>query len=371
MQLTFDADQEQLRTTVREFFSDCSTESEVRRLMETDEGFDVKVWRTLSHEIGLTGMAIPDEFGGAGYGLTEVGVVLEEAGRSLLCAPYFSTVVLAATALLAAGDRAAMGDYLPLIASGELRATVAITEESGRWELDAIQVKARGGDVGYFLNGTKGYVIDGATAQLLLVAARTSAGLSLFAVDEAAKGVSRTPLATLDQTRKLARVTFEESPARLIGLDGQATDALSRVQAVAAVALAMEQAGGAARVLEMAVEYAKMRVQFGRPIGSFQAIKHKCADMLVEVESAKSAAHYGLWAAASGSDDLPIAASLAKAYCSDAYLHCASENLQIHGGIGFTWEHPAHLYLKRAKSSQLLFGDATYHRALLAERVAP
>jgi len=212
-------------------------------------------------------------------------------------------------------------------------------------------------------------VIDGHTADLIIVAARTGAGVSLFAVDGNASGLTRTALATMDQTRKQAKLDFDNTPATLIGTDGAGWDVLSTVLDLAAVGLAAEQVGGAQFVLEMAVQYAKDRVQFGRPIGSFQAIKHKCADMLLEVESAKSAAYYGLWCASEMNDELPSVASLAKAYCSEAYFHATAENIQIHGGIGFTWEHPAHLYFKRAKSSELLFGDPTYHRELLAQRI--
>jgi len=191
----------------------------------------------------------------------------------------------------------------------------------------------------------------------------------VFAVDKGAQGYQAASLSTMDQTRKQAKLTFDATPARLVGAEGQGWAAVSKMLDLAAVALAAEQVGGAQKVLEMAVEYAKVRVQFGRPIGSFQAIKHKCADMLLEVESAKSAAYYAGWAAAEDSDELPVVASLAKSYCSEAYFHATAENIQIHGGIGFTWEHPAHLYFKRAKSSELLFGDPTYHRELLAQRI--
>src|SRR5207302_423435 len=211
--------------------------------------------------------------------------------------------------------------------------------------------------------------IDGHNANLIVVAARTGSGVSLFAVEGDASGLTRTPLSTMDQTRKQAKLEFANTPARLIGNEGQAWTGLNKTLDLAAVALAAEQVGGGQKVLDMSVEYAKVRVQFGRPIGSFQAIKHKCADMLLEVESAKSAAYYAGWAAAEDNDELPVVASLAKAYCSDAYFHAAAENIQIHGGIGFTWEHPAHLYFKRAKSSELLLGDPTYHRELLAQRI--
>ena len=212
-------------------------------------------------------------------------------------------------------------------------------------------------------------MLDGHTAGLILVAARSDAGLSLFAVEPDAAGLTRTALATMDQTRKQARLEFASTPATLVGRDGGAAEGLEKTLQLAAVALAAEQVGGAQRVLDNAVDYAKNRMQFGRPIGSFQAIKHKCADMLFEVESAKSAAYYGAWAAATDDDELALAASLAKSYCSEAYFHCAAENIQIHGGIGFTWEHHAHLYFKRAKSSELLLGDPAYHRELLAQRL--
>jgi alkylation response protein AidB-like acyl-CoA dehydrogenase len=365
----FSEEQEELRKSVRRFLEDKSPESEVRRLMETSEGFDPAVWSQMAQQLGLQGLTIPEEFGGSGFSYVELVVVLEEMGRALLCAPYFSTVALAANVLMASGDDQAKKDLLPGIASGETIATVAFTEDSGRWDEAGITLQAtRSGD-GWLLNGHKMFVIDGHTANLLLVAARTGEDVSLFAVDGAAAGLTRTALSTMDQTRKQARLEFASTPARLIGSEGQGWAVLGKTLDLAAVALAAEQVGGAQKVLEMSVEYAKVRVQFGRPIGSFQAIKHKCADMLLEVESAKSAAYYAGWAAAEDNDELPVVASLAKAYCSDAYFHATAENIQIHGGIGFTWEHPAHLYFKRAKSSELMLGDPTYHRELLAQRI--
>ena len=377
MDFAFSDEQEELRRTVRGFLADKSPETEVRRLMETVDGYDPKLWQQMGEQLGLQGLAIPEEYGGAGYSFLELGVVLEEMGRALLCAPYFSTAVLAAYTLLLSGDDAAKAQYLPGLASGESIGTLALSEEDGRWDAKGVKLAAERAGDGWTLTGTKMFVLDGHTADVVLVAARSGAGdstdskegISIFAVDGDAAGLVRTPLATLDQTRKQARLTFDGVPARLIGAEGAGWAVVSQVLDLAAVALAAEQVGGSARVLEMSVEYAKVRVQFGRPIGSFQAIKHKCADMLVEVESAKSAAYYGLWAASELNDELPTVASLAKAYCSDAYVHCAAENIQIHGGIGFTWEHPAHLYFKRAKSSQLFFGDPTYHRELLAQRI--
>jgi alkylation response protein AidB-like acyl-CoA dehydrogenase len=369
MNFAFTDEQEELRKTVRSFLENKSSEEAVREQMETDNGFDPAVWSQMGEQMGLQGLSIPEEFGGSGYGFVELGIVLEEMGRALLCAPFFSTAVLAANTLLQSGDDAAKQKYLPAIASGETIATLAYVEPSGKWDESGITMEATKADGGYTLSGTKSFVLDGHTAGLILVAAKTGAGTSLFAVDGDASGLTRTNLSTMDQTRKQAKLDFDNTPAELIGEEGKGWNTLETVLDLAAVALAAEQVGGAQKVLEMAVDYAKVRVQFGRPIGSFQAIKHKCADMLLEVESAKSAAYYGMWCASEMNDELPSTASLAKAYCSEAYFHAAAENIQIHGGIGFTWEHPAHLYFKRAKSSELLFGDPTYHREQLAQRI--
>ena len=298
MNFAFSEEQEELRKTVRSFLESKSPESEVRRLMDTEDGYDPAVWSQMGEQMGLQGLAIPEEFGGSGYSFVELGVVLEEMGRALLCAPYFSTVVLAANTLLQSGDDAAKKDFLPGIAAGETIATLAYTEPSGKWDESGITMEATQQDDGWVLNGTKMFVIDGHTADLVIVAACTPAGVSLFTVVGDAPGLTRTALSTMDQTRKQARLELADTPARLIGTDGQGWTVLGTVLDLAAVALSAEEVGGAQKVLEMAVEYAKVRVQFGRPIGSFQAIKHKCADMLLEVESGKSAAYYAAWAAA-------------------------------------------------------------------------
>jgi alkylation response protein AidB-like acyl-CoA dehydrogenase len=362
-------EQEELRTAVRRFCEEKSPSAEVRRLMETEQGYDEKVWSQMADQLGLQGMAIPEEYGGAGFGFTELGIALEEMGRVLLCAPFFSSAVLAAQALLLTGDESSKKELLPGIASGENIATVAFTEENGRWDEEGITATAteQGGE--WKLDGTKMFVLDGHTANLLLVAARTSGGVGLFAVDGDASGLTRTRLTTMDQTRKQAKVELASTPARLIGDAAAFGPVLPKLLDLACVALASEQVGGAQKCLETSVDYAKTRIQFGRPIGSFQAIKHKCADMLLEVESAKSAAYYAAWSVDDGSEEVPVVASLAKSYCSEAYFHAAAENIQIHGGIGFTWEHDAHLYFKRAKSSELLFGDPSHHRELLAQRI--
>jgi alkylation response protein AidB-like acyl-CoA dehydrogenase len=369
MNFAFSEEQEELRKTVRDFLDKKSPEAEVRRLMETDEGYDPAVWSQMGEQLGLQGLAIPEEFGGSGYSYIELIVILEEMGRRLLAAPYFSTVVLAANTLLLAGDDAAKKEHLPGIATGETIATLAFTEENGRWDEAGITATATKSGDGWTVSGTKSYVLDGHVANLILVAAKTDAGTSIFAVQGDASGLTRTLLTTMDQTRKQAKLVLDGTPATLVGTDGAGWSTIEKVLDLAAVALAAEQVGGAQFVLDMAVQYAKDRIQFGRPIGSFQAIKHKCADMLLEVESAKSAAYYAGWCAAEMNDELPSVAALAKAYCSEAYFHATAENIQIHGGIGFTWEHPAHLYFKRAKSSELLFGDPAHWRELLAQRI--
>lgn len=368
MSASISAEREQLRAVVREFLADVAGEDAVRASMTTASGWEPAVWRGLADDLGILGLGIPEALGGVGYGFAEIGVVAEEAGAALLCAPYLATVT-AAQALLAAGDDATAGDLLPAIAAGTI-ATLAVAESDGRWEEASIRASAERGADGWRVRGTKMFVLDGASAEVVLVAARTGAGIGLFAVDGAAEGLTRTPLATLDQTRRQARLDLAGAPARLVGAEGTAWPAVERAIRLAIVALAAEQVGGAARVLDMAVAYAKTRVQFGRPIGSFQAIKHKLADVLVEVESARSAS-YAATAAAEDPDDpeFALVTSLAKAFCSDAYVHAAAQNIQVHGGIGFTWEHPAHLYLKRAQSSRVLFGDPVVHRELLARQL--
>jgi alkylation response protein AidB-like acyl-CoA dehydrogenase len=367
MNFGFSEEQEELRKMVKRFLEDKSPETEVRRLMATTEGYDTAVWKQMADELALQGLGIPEEFGGQGFGPVELYVIFEEMGAALLCSPYFATVALASNALLHAGTAAAKAAYLPGIASGETIATLAITDESGNWDVSATGVTASGSGDSFTLTGVKSYVIDGANADLILVTATSDKGLSLFAVAKDAVGLTTTSLPTMDQTRKQARLEFASTPATLVSVDGGAKDGIEKTLQFAAACLAAEQVGGAQRVLDNAVDYAKNRVQFGRPIGSFQAIKHKCADMLLEVESAKSAAYYAAWAAQEDNDELAIAASLAKSFCSEAYFHAAAENIQIHGGIGFTWEHHAHLYFKRAKSSELMLGDPAYHRELLAQ----
>ena len=361
--------QDELQRTVRRFVQDKQPMSAVRQVMGTEAGYDPAVWRQMAGQLGLQALGIPEEYGGAGCGHVELGIVLDELGRALYPGPFFSSAVLAAGTLLACGDEAAKKELLPGLALGETIGTTAWVEDSGRWDVAEVSMQAaRSGD-GYVLTGRKNFVTDGHIADLILVAARTQAGLSLFAVTADAPGLSRSTLPTLDPTRRLAGLDLASAPARLVGADGGAEAGLVTALQLASAALAAEQIGGADQCLTMSVGYAKERVQFGRPIGSFQAIKHKLADMHIEIELAKSAVRHAAWLADHQASELPAAASLAKAYASEAYWHAAVETIQTHGGIGFTWEHDAHLYYKRAKTSQVLLGDPGYHRELLARHI--
>lgn len=357
---------EALRDVTRRFFEARSPESVVRQQMMTEQGFDRALWRDLAEQLGLQGTAIPEPYGGAGLGSRELGIVMEELGRSLVCVPFFSSVILAATALLESADALACGAVLPGIAAGEITATLAVTERRGEWDERDITVAATGGDEGFLLSGTKSYVPDGHTADVILVVARTESGPTLFRVESTAPGLTRTPLPPMDLTRKQARLAFDQTPATLVGTEGQAWPIMERVQVKAAIALAAEQVGGAQRSLDMAVEYAKVRVAFGRVIGSYQAVKHKCAEMVIEIEIARSAVIQACMAVDEGDPRAGTLASLVKAMCSEVFLRASMENIQIHGGIGYTWEHPAHLYLKRAKADFLQLGDPIYHRKLVA-----
>ena len=378
MILGVSAEQEELRASVRRFLADRAPMSRVRELMDGGET-DWAVWEQAGTQLGLQGLAIPESYGGAGFSFAEQAVVLEEFGAALYGGPYLASAVLAATALLASPDEGARRGLLPDIASGQTVATLAFTEDGGSWDPAAIRLSAvkdgPGVDGAWRLDGHKSFVLDGAAAGLILVAAATDAGLSLFAVEGVGEvggdvaGLGRAALPALDQTRQLARLEFAGVTGRLIGSPGDGAAALDRALDVAAVALAAEQLGGAQRALDMAVEYAKVRRQFDRPIGSFQAIKHRCADLLLEVESLRSAVGYAAAAVAEDSAEIPVLASLVKAYASETYFHVAAENIQIHGGIGFTWEHDAHLYFKRAKASELFLGDGAYHRERLANRI--
>ena len=362
---TLSDEQREFRSAVRAFLEHHSPETEVRRVMESAQGYDPVVWRAMADQLNLQGLTIPEEYGGEGFGYAELALVLEEMGAALLPGPFFSSAVLAAGVLVQCADDTAKTRYLPGIASGRTIATLALTERSGRWDFDGIEARAESSAGGWTLHGTKYYVPDGAVADLLLVVARADTGVGVFCVDDPST-LDRRLQSTLDPTRRQAVVHLASVPATR--LDASAAD-LERALAHAAAALAAEQVGGAQRCLDQAVGYAKVRHQFGRPIGSFQAIRHTCADLMLEIECARGAAQYAAHAADALPEALPAAAALAKAHCTDVYARAAAANIQLHGGIGFTWEHPAHMYFKRAKSSAMLLGDADYHRRLLADRV--
>jgi alkylation response protein AidB-like acyl-CoA dehydrogenase len=361
-------EREALRASLRGMLERSMPQSRVREVMETDEGHDRDVWAQLATQLGLAGLGIPEAYQGLGMGPLELAVVFEELGRTLFPGPFFSTVGMAVPLLLACGDDALNKEWLPQIAAGEALATVAITEQDADWDLHPA-MQAVGRDGGWRLSGSKWYVVDGLIADLVLVVAGTgeAGGVGAFAVPGTADGLTREPMVTMDQTRKMARLTFDDVAATAV--TGSDEPALRRGLDLAAVALSAENVGAAQRCLELSADYARERIQFGRPIGSFQAVKHKLADMLIEVEQARSAAYFASREAAADGDDLPLAASLAKAYSSDAFFHAAADTVQVHGGIGFTWEHPAHLYLKRAKTNQLLLGSPSWHRERVADRV--
>ncbi|MGA2209393.1 MAG: acyl-CoA dehydrogenase family protein [Acidimicrobiales bacterium] len=369
MDFTISDEHEQFATNLRRYFAERHPVSESRRLFDSPAGFEPRAWRTLADELGAQGLAVPERYGGSGFGYEELAMVFEAAGECLASLPLLSTSGLATPVLVESGDETAQQRYLPRIAAGELVATLALSEGAAGLDRRTTVVTAERHGDRYELRGEARFVIDGATADLVLVPAMTDDGLSVFAVDAPDATVKATPLVTLDLTRRQADLAFDRTPATLVGPEGEAEGLLGHCLRLAVVMLASEQIGGAGRVLEMSSEYAKVRYQFGRPIGSFQAIKHKCADMLVQVETARSAAFYARRVAVRDPEELPVAASLAKAYCSDAYLFCTAQNIQVHGGTGFTWDNDAHLYFRRAKSTSMLLGTPTYHRLSLARQV--
>ena len=368
----FTDEQEQFRSAIKRFLSDRSPTTEVRRLMATTEGYDPAVWRQLSEELALPGIHIPEQYGGSGFGMVELSIVMEEFGRSLLCAPYFSSAVLAANAILNCASEAQKAALLPDIARGARLATLAITEPDGNWDPASIKTVSVPDGTAFRLAGSKSYVVDGHIADLVVVAARRPntigrEGVALFALEPNAVGIERQLLDSMDPTRKLARIDLHNANANLFGSLDNGIEPIQRTLDQAAIALANEMIGGAQALLDSAVNYAKLRVQFGRTIGSFQAIKHRLADMLLEVELAKSAAYYAAQAAAAEDPEWPALASLAKAAASETYLHVGVECIQIHGGIGFTWDNDTHLWFKRAKSSEVFLGQPSYHRELLMQ----
>lgn len=348
-----------LQDAVTRLLADRSTEADVRRTMETGEGYDPALWSQLA-EMGVTGLVIDAAYGGAGAGPLELEAVMEAAGAALLCAPLLGSSVLAGALLQGLDDAEAKARLLPGIAAGTTLAAAALTGDAGTWTEGGVAVRAAASGEAFALTGHASYVIHGQNADVLLVLATGPGGLSVFEVDPKAGGVLVSALPTFDHTLRLARIAFDAAPARRI--EGAAWSAVDAALDLARVGLAGEQAGGARRVLDFTVEYAKTRYQFGRAIGSFQAIKHMAADLLLETESAISAARNAAARLAAGASDATAAVSLAAFACADAYVKTTADAVQMHGGIAFTWAHPAHLYLRRARADAQLFGTSSAHR---------
>ncbi|HEV3405829.1 MAG TPA: acyl-CoA dehydrogenase [Candidatus Dormibacteraeota bacterium] len=372
MDFAFSEEQEMLRRSAREFLAKECSPKVVRRLMESEDGYDATLWKKIA-DLGWTALGIPEQYGGVGTFLDLV-VVLEEAGRALLPGPFFSTMGLAVPVLLEAGTEPQKKEVLGAIAQGSARATLAFTEPTGRWDADGVALKATQSGGGWRLDGVKTFVPDAHTADYIAVVARSRGGgeegLTLFLIDGRPKGMTIKPLETMDMTRRWCEVRFDGvqlAADAVMGAPDKAWPALKRALEWATAALCAEMVGGVQKVLETSTEYAKTRHQFGKPIGIYQAVSHKIADMLVLSESGRSATYYAAWAVEADAPDRSLAASMAKAYVSDAYRKVAGDGIQVHGGIGFTWEHDMHLYFKRAKSSEVTLGDATYHRELVAQ----
>ena len=356
MQFGLTESQEFLKNSARKFFAGECPSTEMRRLMETDSAYDAALWSKLADQ-GYTGIIFPEEYAGVGLGKVELMLLMEEAGRTLLPGPFFSTVVLAGSVLDAVGTPGHKEKYLAPICQGEVRSTVAILEASASWNPRDVQLSAVNGK----LTGEKFFVSDAAVADFLIVIARNG----VFVVDSKARGLKISSMAGMDLTRKLYVVEFSNTPAEELGPNLN----LPRALDITTAALAAELVGGMQRTLDVTIEYAKTRKQFGKPIGMFQAVQHQCADMYLETESSRSAVYYAGWALEENSSDAATAVSIAKMYCSDAARAVGNRGIQIHGGMGFTWENDLHLYYRRAKASETAFGDATFHRERVASLV--
>jgi alkylation response protein AidB-like acyl-CoA dehydrogenase len=360
-----------LKNTVRKFLAAECPPAEVRKLMESETAFDPELWRKMAEQ-GWTGIIFPEEYGGFGMGMVEMAAALEEMGRALLPGPYFSTVLMAGALLDSAANDSQKLQYLGPICRGEAKATVAFLEDSASWSPDGVHLKALASGGNYVLDGRKLFVTDAAVADFLICVGRLDGALALFLVTAKTPGLRVADLPSIDATRKLYEVAFDGVTVpreNLLARGDQAQAALGRGREIATVGLVAEMTGGMQRLLDLTVEYAKTRKQFGRPIGQFQAVQHQCADMLLYTESSRSAAYYAAYAIQEGIPEASVAVSVAKAYASDAYREVGNRSIQVQGGMGFTWENDAHLYYRRAKASELMFGDATFHRERIAKLI--
>ena len=374
MDIGFTEEQELLRETARKFLEDECDSRFVRERMATAAAVTDEFWQKLATQ-GWLGVVYPEEDGGSGLGLVDVVVLMEEMGRRVMPGPFFSTVLLGGAAIAEAGSPAQRGEWLPRIAAGEKKAALAWTEPQLRWDAAGVMLQAREAAGGFTLSGTKLFVGDAHLADIVVVAARTrdgstmEDGVSLFLMPREAPGLTVSVMPTIDATRKLCEVRLDNvalPAAALLGEMHQGWAPLARVAARATVALCAEMCGGAQQVLDMTVDYAKLRVAFGKPIGSYQGVKHQAADMLVAIENAKSLTYYAAWAVDEGAAEAPLAVAMAKAAASDMARKVAGAGIQLHGGIGMTWEHDLQLYFKRAKASEVMFGDAAWHREQVA-----
>ena len=378
MNFGFSEEQELLRATARKFFENECTSTFVRERMAEPTGVTDEFWTKLAEQ-GWLGLIYPEEYGGSGLGFVDLTVLMEEMGRAAMPGPFFATVLLGGLGILEAGSAEQKKAWLTKIAAGQAKVTLAWTEPNARWDAAGVTATARDSGGSFVLTGTKLFVLDAHLADAIVVVARTrdavrpEDGVTLFLVPRDAAGLDVTLLPTMDQTRKQCEVTLRDVrvPAdAILGTRDGGWAPLQRVVDRATVALCAEMCGGAQRVLDMTTEYAKIRVAFGRPIGAYQGVKHRAADMLVEVENAKSLTYYAAWAVDERSPEAPLAVSMAKAYVSDTFRRVAGAGIQLHGGIGFTWEHDLHLYFKRAKGSEFTFGDATHHRERVAQLIS-
>ena len=377
MDFGFSQEQDMLRAAARKFLENECPSTYVRQRMEEPAGVTDEFWAKIAEQ-GWLGLVYPEQYGGSGLGFVDLTVLMEEMGRVVMPGPFFATTLLGGLAILESGSQDQKAAWLPRIATGRAKAALAWTEPSARWDAAGVSATATRTTDGYVLSGTKLFVLDAHLADVVVTAARTSEskdpaeGLGLFLVPPDAVGLEVKLLPTMDQTRKLCEVALRDvrvPASALLGGEGDGWRPLARVVERATVALCAEMCGGAQKVLEMTTEYAKVRIAFGRPIGSYQGVKHRAADMLVDVENAKSLTYYAAWAMDEHVPEAPLAASMAKAYVSDAFRKVAGAGIQLHGGIGFTWEHDLHLYFKRAKSSEFTFGDGTYHRERVAQLI--
>jgi len=360
----FSDDQKQLRDQARRFLADRCTPAAVRAILEGPESFDRELWKGLG-EMGFLGAAIPEAYGGVGLGHLELCVIAEELGRAIAPVPVASSIYQAAEALMIAGSEAQKQAWLPKLASGEAIGTLALGEGVGRVSEKSVRATVSGGR----LNGVKTPVADGDVADLAIVAAKDGGRLSLYLVDLNGPGVSRETLTTIDPTRGQATLTFSDAPAELLGVAGDGWRLAAEVLDRAAILIAFEQVGGADRALEMGRDYALDRMAFGRPIGSFQAVKHMLADMYVSATLARSNAYYGAWALSTGAAELPVAAATARVSATEAFQHCSKNNIQVHGGMGFTWAFDCHLYYRRSNALALAIGSQSTWEDLLIDRL--